>query len=98
MRRRGENWKVNVKFVGPEEPILAVAATMEIQPVLWTESQEDFLGDITGERKPEANGMFQAFLKSSHGPLKIARGKVLLVRGGADGFAIKFDGSAGGRG
>ena len=83
-----------MKLVRFEEPVLAMTPAMQIEPVFWADGQQDLLGDVSRKSEAEVNGMLEAFLEGSEGPLKITGGKVLFVGSGSGVFAVEFYGGS----
>jgi hypothetical protein len=84
-----------MKFVRFEEPILAMASAMKIEPVLRTDRENNFLSNETCQRETRMDRMLETLLEHGHWALEVARGEILFVWCGADDLVIEFDGRAG---
>jgi hypothetical protein len=80
-----------MKMIGLENPIAAMIAPVQIDPVQWALGQDDFMGDVALKRDASDDGIRQPFTKSSFRPMKIAAGKLPFKGGGAYGKPIQFD-------
>jgi hypothetical protein len=93
--RVGRERKIHLKMVRLDEPILAVVAAVQIDPIHGAFGKSDFARYVAGKRDADDERMLKPAAEGSESAVEIAAWEFFLEWRGASRDAIEFDGGAG---
>ena len=81
-----------MEMIRLEEPVLAMAAAIQRKPIQRPFGERKFLGGVASEADARNQGVLEPRTKRSLCLVKVAAGKILLARRGANSDAVEFYG------